>query len=104
MTGHTLGAAGAIESVYTVLAIERGMIPPTINYEHPDPECDLDYVPNRPRAGENSPRAEQFVWVRRHQHHAGLQAARSNLAGSNKMGSRIVAHRARAAAHRAHQS
>jgi len=49
MTGHTLGAAGAIESVYTVLAIERGMVPPTINYEHPDPECDLDYVPNQPR-------------------------------------------------------
>lgn len=49
MTGHTLGAAGAVESVYTVLAIERGMIPPTINYEYPDPECDLDYVPNRPR-------------------------------------------------------
>jgi 3-oxoacyl-[acyl-carrier-protein] synthase II len=49
MTGHTLGAAGAIESVYTVLAIERGMVPPTINQEHPDPLCDLDYVPNRPR-------------------------------------------------------
>jgi 3-oxoacyl-[acyl-carrier-protein] synthase II len=49
MTGHTLGAAGAIESVYTVLAIERGTLPPTINYEHPDPECDLDYVPNQPR-------------------------------------------------------
>jgi 3-oxoacyl-[acyl-carrier-protein] synthase II len=49
MTGHTLGAAGAIESVYTVLAIERGMLPPTINYEYPDPECDLDYVPNRAR-------------------------------------------------------
>ncbi len=49
MTGHTLGAAGAIESVYTVLAIERGMVPPTINYEHPDPACDLDYVPNRAR-------------------------------------------------------
>ncbi len=49
MTGHTLGAAGAIESVYTVLAITRGTIPPTINYEYPDPECDLDYVPNRAR-------------------------------------------------------
>lgn len=49
MTGHTLGAAGAIESVYTILAIERGMLPPTINYEYPDPECDLDYVPNRAR-------------------------------------------------------
>ena len=49
MTGHTLGAAGAIESVFTVLAIERGLIPPTINLEHPDPECDLDYVPNQAR-------------------------------------------------------
>jgi 3-oxoacyl-[acyl-carrier-protein] synthase II len=49
MTGHTLGAAGAIESVFTALAIARGMIPPTINYEYPDPECDLDYVPNQPR-------------------------------------------------------
>jgi 3-oxoacyl-[acyl-carrier-protein] synthase II len=49
MTGHTLGAAGAIESVITVLAIEREVIPPTINLEHPDPECDLDYVPNKAR-------------------------------------------------------
>jgi 3-oxoacyl-[acyl-carrier-protein] synthase II len=49
MTGHTLGAAGAIESVYTILALERGMVPPTINQEFPDPECDLDYVPNRAR-------------------------------------------------------
>ncbi|MGC1677712.1 MAG: beta-ketoacyl-ACP synthase II [Candidatus Binataceae bacterium] len=49
MTGHTLGAAGAIESVYTILAIQRGMLPPTINQEHPDPECDLDYVPNQAR-------------------------------------------------------
>ncbi len=50
MTGHTLGAAGAIESVITVLAIERKMLPPTINQEVPDPECDLDYVPNQARA------------------------------------------------------
>ncbi|MGD0289034.1 MAG: beta-ketoacyl-ACP synthase II [Candidatus Binataceae bacterium] len=49
MTGHTLGAAGAIESAYTVLAILNHAIPPTINYEYPDPECDLDYVPNRSR-------------------------------------------------------
>lgn len=49
MTGHTLGAAGAIESVYTVLSIVRGTVPPTINYEYPDPECDLDYVPNQAR-------------------------------------------------------
>jgi 3-oxoacyl-[acyl-carrier-protein] synthase II len=49
MTGHTLGAARAIESIFTILAINRGMLPPTINYEYPDPECDLDYVPNRAR-------------------------------------------------------
>lgn len=49
MTGHLLGAAGGVEAVYSVLAIDRGMIPPTINYEEPDPECDLDYVPNTPR-------------------------------------------------------
>jgi len=49
MTGHTLGAAGAIESVFTVLSVERGVLPPTINHEYPDPECDLDYVPNQAR-------------------------------------------------------
>src|SRR5208282_4192370 len=49
MTGHTLGAAGAIESVFSVLAIDRGLIPPTINLDHPDPECDLDYVTNQAR-------------------------------------------------------
>lgn len=46
MTGHLLGAAGGIEFVACCLAIKDGVIPPTINYEHPDPECDLDYVPN----------------------------------------------------------
>jgi 3-oxoacyl-[acyl-carrier-protein] synthase II len=46
MHGHLLGAAGAVEGIATVLAIERGIIPPTINYENPDPECRLDYVPN----------------------------------------------------------
>ena len=49
MTGHCFGAAGAIEAMMCVLAIHEGTIPPTINYEHPDPECDLDYVPNEAR-------------------------------------------------------
>ncbi len=48
-TAHCLGAAGAIEAVITLMAMERGIIPPTINYEEPDPDCDLDYVPNEAR-------------------------------------------------------
>lgn len=49
MTGHLLGAAGGVEAIFAMLAIDKGIIPPTINYETPDPECDLDYVPNRAR-------------------------------------------------------
>ena len=49
MTGHLLGAAGGVEAVYSILTLVRGVIPPTINYETPDPECDLDYVPNQAR-------------------------------------------------------
>jgi 3-oxoacyl-[acyl-carrier-protein] synthase II len=49
MTGHLLGAAGGIEAIATSLALHHGVLPPTINYEHPDPECDLDYVPNQAR-------------------------------------------------------
>ena len=49
MTGHMLGAAGAIESIFTILALRQGILPPTINYEYQDPRCDLDYVPNEAR-------------------------------------------------------
>ena len=49
MTGHLLGAAGAVEGVYSALALHYGVIPPTINYDTPDPACDLDYVPNQAR-------------------------------------------------------
>jgi 3-oxoacyl-[acyl-carrier-protein] synthase II len=52
MTGHLLGGAGGMEAVYSVLALKHGIIPPTLNYETPDPECDLDYVPNVARKAE----------------------------------------------------
>jgi len=48
-TGHTLGASGAVEAMFTTFAVQRGVVPPTINYEEPDPECDLDYIPNESR-------------------------------------------------------
>jgi 3-oxoacyl-[acyl-carrier-protein] synthase II len=49
MMGHSLGASGAVEAVAAVLAMEGGFLPPTLHLDHPDPECDLDYVPHRSR-------------------------------------------------------
>ena len=49
MMGHLMGAAGAVEAIACVKSLETGWVPPTINYEYPDPECDLDYVPNEAR-------------------------------------------------------
>jgi 3-oxoacyl-[acyl-carrier-protein] synthase II len=52
MTGHLLGATGAVEAIVSILAIRESLIPATIHYQNPDPECDLDYVPNQPRKAE----------------------------------------------------
>lgn len=49
MTGHLMGAAGALSAAATSLAIHHNLLPPTINHQHPDPQCDLDYVPNTAR-------------------------------------------------------
>ena len=49
MIGHLLGAAGGVEAVISILALEQGVLPPTINLENPDPECDLDYIPHTAR-------------------------------------------------------
>jgi 3-oxoacyl-[acyl-carrier-protein] synthase II len=63
MTGHLLGAAGGIEAIFTSLAIYHGILPPTLNREHPDPECDLDYVPHYARHQKGEGRPVQLFWL-----------------------------------------
>ena len=74
MTGHMLGAGGGVEAIACIRAIEDGIVPPTINYEVPDPDCDLDYVPNEARRVGCRDRHDQLVRVRRPQRHADLPA------------------------------
>ena len=73
MTGHLLGAAGAIEAIFSALSIRDQVCPPTINYETPDPDCDLDYVPNQARKHEIDVVLSQLVWFRRHELRPGHQ-------------------------------
>ena len=68
-TGHCLGAAGAVEAIFTTLAVKRGAMPPTINYEQPDPECDLDYIPNESREADVRVGGLELVRLRRPQRH-----------------------------------
>ena len=73
MTGHLLGGAGGLEAGISVLALREQILPPTINYDNPDPACDLDYVPNQARKA-TSICALEFLRLRRHQRLPDLQA------------------------------
>ena len=73
MLGHLIAAAGAVELITCVEAMRRGVLPPTINYETPDPECDLDYIPNEAREKRVRPRPEQQLRLRRAEHLADRQ-------------------------------
>ena len=84
--GHLLGASGGVELILSLLAIRDGVIPPTINLDTPDPECDLDYTPNQPRQRDFSGHVEQF-WFRRPQRVAGVwQAAQRVIAACDRRG------------------
>ena len=74
MTGHLLGGAGGLEAGISVLALRDQILPPTINYETPDPACDLDYIPNVARKAHVTYALSQLLRLRRHQRLSHLQA------------------------------
>ena len=73
MLGHLIAAAGAVELITASMAMRRGVLPPTINYETPDPECDLDYIPNAAREKRVASRPEQQLRLRRAEYLADRQ-------------------------------
>ena len=72
MMGHLIAAAGAVELIICLLAIRDGVLPPTINYETPDPECDLDYIPNDARQSQVRHALTQQLRLRRPEYFAGV--------------------------------
>ena len=80
--GHTLGAAGAIEALATIIALRDGFLPPTVNLEEPDPACDLDFVPGNSRRRGAALRALQLLRLRRQQHIDGARACVRHHASS----------------------
>ena len=73
MHAHTLGAAGALEGIVSVLALQHGFIPPTINYQESDPQCDLDYVTSGSRNANLRSGSFQFLCLRRQQHYGNFR-------------------------------
>ena len=94
MIGHCFGAAGAIEAMMCVLALHHGVLPPTINYEHPDPECDLDYVPNEAREAEVDVALSNAMGLGGHNGCVLLGRARELRRRPRRRGLRRGAHRA----------
>ena len=87
-TGHCLGAAGAVEAIFTILATQRGVLPPTINYEVEDPTCDLDYIPNEAREVRHQRRRLELVRLRRAQRVRRLPQAR-RVSSTSRLGTRL---------------